>query len=110
MNLRECLLLLPGHGLDDFPRSLPNDQADQLLAGWSALWHPNLIAACRTAPRWQQDGYPPVELNDLLIVVPSISEALLRHGLGDEVATAGGILRAARAPWREFQAELLAAT
>ncbi len=110
MNLRECLLLLPGHGLDDFPRSLPNDQADQLLAGWSALWHPNLIAACRTAPRWQQAGYPPVELNDLLIVVPSISEALLRHGLGDEVATAGGILRAARAPWREFQAELLAAT
>ncbi len=110
MNLRECLLLLPGHALDDFPRSLPHDQADQLLAGWSALWHPLLIAACRCAPRWQQASYPPAELKDLLIVVPSISDSILRGGLAEEVTAAGGILRPARAPWREFQAELLAAT
>jgi alpha-mannosidase len=110
MNLRECLILLPGHGLDDFPRSLPNDQADQLLAGWCALWHPQLIATCRTAPRWQQATYPPVELNDLLIVVPSISAGVLRTGFADEVAKAGGLIREAQAPWRQFQGDLLAAT
>ncbi len=107
MNLRECLLLLPGHGLDDFPRSLPSDQANELLAGWVALWHPHLIAAIRTAPRWQQAAYPPVELNELLLVLPSISESVVRSGFVDEVNAAGGQLFRARAPWVEFQAELL---
>ena len=110
MKLRECMLLLPGYGLDDFPRSLPSDQAHELLAGWVALWHPNLIDACRTAPRWQQATYPPVELNDLLLILPSISHSVLRAGFADEVAAAGGILVPARAPWREFQSELLSAT
>ncbi len=77
MKLRECLLLLPGHGLDDFPRSLAGDQADALLSGWVALWHPKLIAAICTAPRWQQAAYPPVDLNDLLLILPSASESFL---------------------------------
>lgn len=110
MKLRECLLLLPGHGLDDFPRSLASDEANALLAGWVALWHPNLIAAIRTAPRWQQSAYPPADLNDLLIVLPSISESALRSGFEDEVSAAGSLLVRARAPWTEFQSELLGAT
>ena len=110
MKLRECLLLLPGHGLDDFPRSLARDQADALLSGWVALWHPNLIAAICTAPRWQQAAYPPVDLNDLLLILPGTSESFLRSGFRDEVSAAGSLLVNARAPWPEFQAELLQAT
>ena len=107
MNLRECMLLLPGYGLDDFPRTLDSQQADELLAGWVALWHPQLINACRTAPRWQQATYPPAELNDLLMVVPSVSQASLRGGFKEEAEAAGGLLVTARAPWRQFQSELL---
>ncbi len=107
MKLRECLYLLPGHGLDDFPRVLSSDEADALLAGWIALWHPNFINACRTTPRWQQAAYPPVELNDLLIVYPSVSEPLMRANFNDEVTQAGGMLRAARGPWQSFQDQLL---
>ena len=110
MKLRECMLLLPGYGLDDFPRTLPSEQAHELLGGWVALWHPNLIDACRTAPRWQQATYPPVDLNDLLMILPSISQSVLRAGFAEEVAAAGGLLVPARAPWLEFQAELLRAT
>ncbi len=110
MKLRECMLLLPGYGLDDFPRTLPSNQAHELLGGWVALWHPNLINACRTAPRWQQATYPPLELNDLLMVLPSISQSVLRDGFAEEVAAAGGMLVPARAPWADFQAELLRAT
>ena len=84
MNLRECLFLLPGYGLDDFPRSLGSDQANELLAGWVALWHPQLIAAIRTAPRWQQATYPPADLNDLLLVLPSISESVLKSGFQEK--------------------------
>ena len=110
MKLRECLLLLPGHGLDDFPRSLAADQASELLAGWVSMWHPQLIAAIRTAPRWQQAAYPPVDLNDLLVVLPSISQSILRSGFQEEVTAAGSVLVRARAPWSEFQSELLSAT
>jgi alpha-mannosidase len=110
MNLRECLFLLPGNGLDDFPRSLAADQADELLAGWVALWHPQLIAAIRTAPRWQQATYPPADLNDLLLVLPSISESVLKSGFEEEVIAAGSVMLRARAPWTEFQSELLSAT
>ncbi|MDX1928565.1 MAG: hypothetical protein SFV81_18690 [Pirellulaceae bacterium] len=110
MNLRECLFLLPGYGLDDFPRSLGSDQANELLAGWVALWHPQLIAAIRTAPRWQQATYPPADLNDLLLVLPSISESVLKSGFHDEVTAAGSIMLRARAPWTEFQSELLSST
>ena len=110
MNLRECLFLLPGYGLDDFPRSLGSDQANELLAGWVALWHPQLIAAIRTAPRWQQATFPPADLNDLLLVLPSISESVLKSGFQEEVTAAGSIMLRARAPWIEFQSELLSAT
>ncbi len=110
MNLRECLLLLPGNSLDDFPRSLASEQADKLLAGWVALWHPQLIAAIRTAPRWQQATYPPADLNNLLLVLPPNSESVLRSGFQDEVSAAGSVMLRSRAPWSEFQAELLAAT
>lgn len=109
MNLRECLLLLPGHGLDDFPRSLPPEEANSLLAGWVALWHPNLIAAIRTSPRWQQSIYPPSDLSELLIVLPSISESTLPGEFLTDVSKAGSILLRARAPWSEFQSELLKA-
>ena len=109
MNLRECMLLLPGYGLDDFPRTLDSQQADELLAGWVALWHPQLINACRTTPRWQQATYPPAETSDLLMVLPSVSQPSLRSGFQEEVTSNGGLLVAARAPWKEFQSELLAA-
>lgn len=110
MNLRECLLLLPGNGLDDFPRALAAEQANELLAGWVALWHPQLIVSTRTAPRWQQASYPPVDLNDLLIVLPSISQSVLRSDFQNEVTAAGSVMLQARAPWVEFQNELLQAT
>ncbi len=109
MNLRECMLLLPGYGLDDFPRTLDSRQADELLASWVALWHPQLINACRTTPRWQQATYPPAELNGLLLILPSISQASLRSGFREEVAAAGGLLVDSRSPWKQFQSELLTA-
>ncbi len=109
MNLRECMLLLPGYGLDDFPRTLDSRQADELLASWVALWHPQLINACRTTPRWQQATYPPAELNGLLLVLPSISQASLRSGFQEEVSAAGGLLVDSRSPWMQFQSELLSA-
>jgi hypothetical protein len=45
MKYQKLLILLPCHGLEDFPTHYEGSEADGLLAGWSALWHPALIAA-----------------------------------------------------------------
>jgi len=53
-------VLLPCHGIDDFPTWLEDEQADQLLAAWTAVWHPAIIAAVGRPPAWVSlDGPPP---------------------------------------------------
>lgn len=109
MTPRECLLLIPGCSLDDFPKSLPSKDADNFLSGWLALWHPVLLAGCRCAPRWHRADQPPHDLSGLLIVLPSISQNKISSDFGATVALAGGYLANAKVGWKGLQGELLAA-
>lgn len=52
MSSDRLIVLLPCHSLHDFPTWLDEDEADGLLAAWTAAWHPELIAATGAAPRW----------------------------------------------------------
>ena len=45
MKYQELIILLPCHSLEDFPTYHEGDDAHSLLASWSALWHPALLAA-----------------------------------------------------------------
>src|SRR5690349_1571146 len=105
--LRECLLLLPCSGLDDFPESVSSSDSQQLLSGWLALWHPSLIAQTHCAPRWQAADHPPHDFSGILAIVPDISRPKLPS---DQVATAqrgGGWLLPADRDWRTLQATWL---
>jgi len=44
--------LLPCPNLDDFPTHHQGQDAESLLANWSAAWHPELIAATGSRPLW----------------------------------------------------------
>lgn len=72
MNLRQTSVLLPCHSLADFPTFLEGPDATSLLAGWTALWHPALLAAIGELPTWRRaDDPPPADsLNGELVVVP----------------------------------------
>ena len=50
MSYQQLIILLPCHSLEDFPVHHEGDDAAGLLAGWSALWHPQLIASAHTIP------------------------------------------------------------
>lgn len=53
-------VLLPCHGIDDFPTWLEDAESDQLLTAWTAAWHPAIIAATGRPPAWASlDGPPP---------------------------------------------------
>ena len=48
------ITLLPCHSLEDFPVHASRDDSRSLLAAWTALWHPELIATAEKAPIWRK--------------------------------------------------------
>ena len=54
----KLLVVLPCHSLEDFPTHHRGDEAADLLANWTALWHPALIANCSAKPDWHQADNP----------------------------------------------------
>ncbi|MEM7476553.1 MAG: hypothetical protein AAF483_16315 [Planctomycetota bacterium] len=103
-NPAQCLLLLPGYELDNYPRSLPSEEAATLLSGWASLWHPALLQATQAIPAWQQAGSLPAELAGSLILVPEIANSEMDSGFEN---AEGCLLLSPRSPWRELQAEIL---
>jgi alpha-mannosidase len=92
MNYQELILLLPCHSLEDFPTYHEGDDANSLLASWSALWHPELLAAAGQAPKWQRVDEPPSDVKGRLIVVPSVCLQRLPTGFAQRVKDEGGVL------------------
>jgi alpha-mannosidase len=80
MPYAELAILLPCHSLEDFPVYQEGPEAEGLLAAWSALWHPALLASAQRLPTWYRADSPPDEVADRLFVIPSPSEPLLVAG------------------------------
>ncbi len=51
------VVFLPCGTLDEFPTWLDDREADELLAAWTAAWHPRLVAA-GGPPRWASVDLP----------------------------------------------------
>ena len=64
------IVVLPCHSLEDFPTHETGDEASSLLASWTAIWHPRLIADSKTAPAWTSQDFVELNLENALIVVP----------------------------------------
>ncbi len=92
MNFLELIVLLPCHSLEDFPLYHEGEDADGLLAAWSAIWHPALIASARKAPGWQRADNPPAEVAQRLIVVPNVAYDRLPIGFAARATGDGAVL------------------
>jgi alpha-mannosidase len=108
MKFQELLILLPCHSLEDFPTYHEGDDAQSLLASWSALWHPALLAAAGKAPTWRRIEDPPSDLKDKLIVVPSVCVQRLPTGFAQRCKEEGGLLIRKTADRAEIVAAALA--
>ncbi|MCA9215545.1 MAG: hypothetical protein KDB27_20915 [Planctomycetales bacterium] len=101
MNLDKALLLVPTHCYDEFPVHHDGDEADELLACWTSLWHPQIVRISGHPPSWEKVDEQHGGLEKLLFVLPSISkddatssfrkrvetdEAILVEGLSDRDA------------------------
>ena len=90
MAYQQLITLLPCHSLDDFPFHLEGERADEILAGYTALWHPALIAAARTVPSWRRS-----ELGEegswegSLVMLPKVCRDDMPGYFVDELQSAG---------------------
>ena len=80
MNYQQLIVLLPCHSLEDFPTHHEGEDAAGLLAAWTALWHPALIASTGKMPSWYRADSPPEDVTNKLIVVPGVSQSQLPTG------------------------------
>jgi alpha-mannosidase len=80
MEIIETQLLLPCYTLEDLSLDRDAREANELLAGWTALYHPALLAATGKLPRWARADSPPAELSGRLFVVPGVSHSRLPEG------------------------------
>ena len=75
MTIEETIILLPCHTLDDFPYYYEGVEADNVLAGYSALWHPALIAHTGKTPAWQTSyNDDAAQLANRLVVLSKVAE------------------------------------
>ncbi len=107
MKFDEVIVLLPCQSLDEFPSHLQGTEAEGLLAAWSAIWHPALLAATGQLPVWRRADSV-VDVAGRLIVVPAVSEAVLAEETATRAQSSGRLIRGLqRRP--EIVAALLAA-
>lgn len=69
----ECSVLLPSATLEDFPIGGSDSDARSLLAGWTVLWHPLLLAQTEQLPTWYRADVPPTPDGPRVVVVPEPS-------------------------------------
>jgi alpha-mannosidase len=90
--LTDLAVILPCHSLDDFPTHGRGDEAEGLLAAWSALWHPALLAAVGKTPLWHQASEPPPSAVGKLMVLPEAARSHLSEGYLTDVRQQGAVV------------------
>ncbi|MFM7075166.1 MAG: hypothetical protein ACKO3G_03745, partial [Planctomycetaceae bacterium] len=88
MTPRRTIVFFPCHSLDDFPTWLGDSEADELLAAWTAAWHPRLVAASGRMPAWASVEAPPGNDVEILGIVTAHCDDRL-VGLVDPASTPG---------------------
>jgi alpha-mannosidase len=84
---RKTWLAVNSHGWEDFPVHQVGDKAGELLASWTALWHPLILLASGELPVWNRTDNLPDNAEGSIAVVPAFLEKQIslsaRHKLED---------------------------
>lgn len=91
------LIILPCHSMEDFPTHHVGEDAEDLLANWTAIWHPALIAGCDALPRWHQADSSDISLDQekeggCLVVIPKINNLVINPELRKVLETQEAVI------------------
>jgi len=105
--IQEIAILLPCHSFEDFPTYHTGDEAQSLLANWTAMWHPAFLAAAGKNPQWHRVDSPPENLEGLALLIPSICKSELPAGFSQRAKESGATLVKGLTDRQEIVARLL---
>jgi len=71
MHPARIVVFLPCHTLDDFPTWLEEQEADDVLAAWTAAWEPRILATIGRVPEWASVDLRPPDDEPILGIVPA---------------------------------------
>lgn len=108
MNFRSLFAIFPCQSLEDLSLRRSASEAQQLLAAFTALWHPVLIARAESVPAWGRAESPPEALADALVVVPGCCQSLVTAEWPDQARAAGAVVLEGIDDRREIVATALA--
>lgn len=80
MDITEVQFLIPCAELEELTLHREPREANELLVGWTSLYHPALLAATGKLPRWSRADSPPGDLSGRLVVIPGASHSRLPNG------------------------------
>ena len=106
MTPHESIVLLPCHALSDFPYHHEGEAAADLLAAYTALWHPALLAGAAKMPAWRSAYLDEADLSERLVMLPRVCGQDLPGHWPDEARSRGAILvEAGETPSRDALVE-----
>ena len=83
--LKRSIFVIPSSSLEDLPKAMGNDLAMDFLNGWTAQWDPRLLDSLQTLPEWKKADGSALDLEDALVVCPSISRSKLDQPLRERL-------------------------
>ncbi|NIP85337.1 MAG: hypothetical protein GTO03_07165 [Planctomycetales bacterium] len=110
MNYQALVTILPCHSLHDFPHHLEGAEAQAILAAYTALWHPALIAAIGHTPTWRPTDVGQHAWDGCLVLLPLVCQEDLPGFWLDEVRSQGAtVIEGGRLSRAELVEQALAA-
>ncbi len=88
----QLTILLPCHSLEDFPLHHEGDDAQGLLANWTAMFHPALVHSAGKMPSWARVDDPPEELAGRLLLIPSVAAGDIPAGFAARAGNEGAVV------------------
>jgi len=89
MTVRQTILVLPCHGLADLPGRLEGRDADEVLALWTAAWHPAVVQRTGTAPKCHAADDLSFRFEDALLLLPRAAGDWLAEDFVDLAESSG---------------------
>ncbi len=92
MTIKQLVYLLPARTIEDLSLDRDNDDSEGILAAWTGLFHPALLARADAVPHFLPAEDPPEEPHESLIVIPPCCESQLPADWLHRAETAGARL------------------
>lgn len=100
------IVLYPSHSFETLPSDRTEVEAGELLAAWTASFHPALIEKTGEIPRWESAAVPPCDVSKHPRIIPPCCESFLDEDWFRSRESGGDRLVRHRASRDEILAEL----